>query len=63
MDIYSTYTDKKTKKLTPIINLGAPYNSSKDDFGYIVDKSNRKGYFSSNRPGGLGNDDIYAWTN
>lgn len=63
LDIYSTYTDKKTKKLTPIVNLGAPYNSSKDDFGYIVDKSNRKGYFSSNRPGGLGNDDIYAWTN
>lgn len=40
-------------------NLGAPINSSRDDFGYIVDQDEMIGYFSSNRPGGQGDDDIY----
>ncbi len=41
-----------------IENLKSPYNSTKDDFGYFrVDSLN--GYFSSNRDGGLGKDDIY----
>ncbi|SNT20847.1 WD40-like Beta Propeller Repeat [Ekhidna lutea] len=37
-----------------IINLGAPINSSLDDFGFII--RGREGYFSSNRDG---NDNIY----
>lgn len=43
------------------VNLGAPYNSGYDDFAYMVDDSNR-GFFSSNRPGGQGNDDIYGFS-
>lgn len=46
------------------VNIGAPINSSKDDFGFIMrmGSDNRKeGYFSSNRPGGEGGDDIYYW--
>lgn len=39
------------------INLGAPINSSKDDFGFIINKTNTNGYFTSNRSGG--GDDIY----
>jgi len=42
-------------------NIGAPFNSSSDDFGFIIDKDEKEGYFTSNRSGGLGNDDIYAW--
>ena len=44
-------------------NLGAPFNSGYDDFAFfgIPDKENQKGYFSSNRPGGIGNDDIYSF--
>ena len=42
-------------------NLGAPINTSSDDFGYIVDGSNINGYLVSNRPGGLGDDDIYKF--
>lgn len=37
-------------------NLGAPLNSSKDDFGFIMAADGKSGYFSSNRNG---NDDIY----
>ena len=42
------------------INLGAPYNSNKDDFAIVfTDKEGKRGYFSSNRTDGLGGDDIY----
>ncbi len=43
------------------INLGASLNSNLDDFGFIVDRSGKNGYFSSNRVGGKGNDDIYKF--
>lgn len=38
-------------------NLGAPVNSSHDDFGLIFNKSGRLGYFSTNRDGNV--DHIY----
>lgn len=40
-------------------NLDEPINSSKDDFGFITNLDRTEGYFSSNRSGGLGEDDIY----
>lgn len=43
-------------------NLGAQVNSVKDDFSFIIDKDNKYGYFSSNRAGGKGDDDIYYFT-
>ena len=43
------------------IGLGRPFNSDDDDYGLIVDETNKKGYFSSDRPGGLGGDDIYSF--
>ncbi|HNX43982.1 MAG TPA: OmpA family protein [Bacteroidales bacterium] len=42
-------------------NLGAPVNSSFDDFSFILDKTGKAGFFASARPGGLGSDDIYAF--
>ncbi|RCW92570.1 OmpA family protein [Winogradskyella arenosi] len=44
------------------VNLGAPFNSGYDDFAYFINNDNQKGYFSSNRPGGKGSDDIYSYT-
>jgi outer membrane protein OmpA-like peptidoglycan-associated protein/tetratricopeptide (TPR) repeat protein len=41
-------------------NLGTPVNSEKDDFAF-VNTSDKSGYFSSNRPGGMGFDDIYKF--
>ncbi|MFY8111969.1 MAG: OmpA family protein, partial [Flavobacterium sp.] len=43
-------------------NEGAEVNSPKDDFGYYRDSETNKGFFSSNRDGGLGSDDIYSFT-
>jgi len=40
-------------------NLGKPINSPKDDFGYV--NADKLGFFSSNRDGGLGYDDIYTF--
>ncbi|MEL6974284.1 MAG: tetratricopeptide repeat protein, partial [Bacteroidota bacterium] len=43
----------------PIVNVGEPVNSPFDDFAFIWNES--EGYFSSNREGGMGEDDIYAF--
>jgi peptidoglycan-associated lipoprotein len=44
------------------VNLFVPINSGYDDFGILVQVPGEEGYFSSNRPGGLGGDDIYRFT-
>lgn len=44
-----------------IQNLGADINSPNDDFAYIIDIQSRRGFFSSNRKGGQGSDDIYKF--
>ncbi len=43
------------------INLEEPINSVRDDFAYILDKTQLKGYLSSNRKEGKGDDDIYSF--
>lgn len=43
------------------VNLGKPLNSRKDDFAFIIDDETNRGYFSSNREGGTGDDDIYSF--
>uniref|UniRef100_UPI00374CF372 OmpA family protein n=1 Tax=Flavobacterium sp. TaxID=239 RepID=UPI00374CF372 len=47
--------------ISDIQNLGADVNSPKDDFAYIIDPVSRRGYFSSNKDGGKGSDDIYKF--
>lgn len=43
-------------------NVGEPVNGKADDFAFFITGKNRKGYFTSNREGGKGNDDIYKLT-
>ncbi|MCK6608508.1 MAG: OmpA family protein [Flavobacterium sp.] len=43
------------------VNVGKPLNSQMDDFGYVTNKESL-GFFSSNRDGGSGYDDIYTFT-
>lgn len=45
-----------------IENLGKPMNSSADDFG-LYQFNLQKGFFTSNRKGGKGDDDIYTFIN
>ncbi len=43
-------------------NMGSPINSNDDDFGLFL-FSPSKGFFTSNREGGKGDDDIYTFVN
>ncbi len=47
---------------TVLDNLGLPVNSTSDDFGLFLFKPDR-GFFTSNREGGKGDDDIYTFIN
>lgn len=42
-----------------VVNMGAPVNSAFDDFSFYLDPKTHKGFVSSNRSEGLGNDNIY----
>ncbi|MFT6054303.1 MAG: tetratricopeptide (TPR) repeat protein, partial [Roseivirga sp.] len=44
-----------------IQNMGPTINSSYDDFGLMYSEFPFEGFFSSNRPGGKGDDDIYTF--
>ena len=44
-------------------NIGSPFNTSYDDFAYLMDKSGNFGFLSSNRTDGAGEDDIYKFVN
>lgn len=46
---------------SPAENMGIPINSSADDFGLIMFETGEYGFLTSNREGGIGNDDIYAF--
>jgi hypothetical protein len=42
-----------------IVNLGTGINSAGDDYGFVFDPSVKVGFFTSNRAGGKGKEDIY----
>ncbi|MEE9363157.1 MAG: OmpA family protein [Cellulophaga sp.] len=60
LDVYSTISNEEGK-IVDVVNLGAPINSSSDDFGFYGTNEGLTGYVSSNREGGMGGDDIYAF--
>jgi len=43
------------------VTLDYPINSKEDDFSFIITSAFNTGYFSSNRSGGKGGDDIYSF--
>ena len=57
LDLFEVMLKEMTPQGPPK-NMGAPFNSSKDDFGLTRRDNGRIGYFSSNR---RGNDDIYEF--
>ena len=61
LDIFSTRIEADRPQ-TAIENLGEPVNSNMDDFSLVLNEETRLGYFASNREGGMGYDDIYAFT-
>lgn len=64
LDVYMVKDfENKYKSNAPYIveNVGRPVNSAKDDFAYYENLGTREGFFTSNRDGGKGDDDIYAF--
>jgi outer membrane protein OmpA-like peptidoglycan-associated protein/tetratricopeptide (TPR) repeat protein len=61
LDIFKVKQDIKTKQFGKIRNIGAPINSSYDDFSLVYGPDKSTGYFTSNRPEGKGLDDIYSF--
>ena len=59
-DVFSSKIEKDGS-FKEVKNIGAPVNSSQDDFGFSINKDG-KGFFTSNRTGGKGSDDIYKVT-
>ncbi len=53
---------KRASGKTSIENLSEPVNSTGDDFGIFLVRPDR-GFFTSNREGGKGDDDVYTFVN
>jgi len=60
LDVY--VATKTPQGFENIQNVGEPINTPYDDFAYIIAEDLKYGYFSSNRPKGKGDDDIYKFT-
>jgi outer membrane protein OmpA-like peptidoglycan-associated protein len=61
LDIFrSTFSNGEWTKP---VNLQVPINSPADDFAIVFNPEEDKGFFSSNRKGGRGSDDIYSFVN
>lgn len=45
---------------TKAVNVGLPVNSGVDDFAFVINSDTKEGYFSTNRKGGKGSDDIFS---
>ena len=60
LDVFATKLQDPNNRY--IVNVGEPVNSKQDDFSFIIDWKSKKGFFASNRVGGLGSDDIYGFT-
>ncbi|MEW4925373.1 OmpA family protein [Algibacter sp. 2305UL17-15] len=60
LDVFGTISNENGE-ITDVVNLGIPVNSEKDDFSFTMNEDGLTGYFSSNRRGGRGSDDIYEY--
>lgn len=60
LDVFATSINPDGTLSLPV-NIGKPINTEDDDFSFIINDDTNIGYFSSNRPGGKGDDDIYRF--
>jgi outer membrane protein OmpA-like peptidoglycan-associated protein len=61
LDVFVSKAEKGSR-YKKVLNVGESLNSSKDDFGFLINTATKLGYFTSNRDGGVGSDDIYKFT-
>lgn len=60
LDVY--VSKQKSNGFTEAKNMGHGVNSSQDDFGFILNQNESRGFFSSNRKGGANKANIYSYT-
>ena len=60
LDVFATKI-REDDSFSNVLNLAEPVNSKEDDFGFVRAEGTMSGYFTSNREGGKGNDDIYRF--
>jgi len=61
LDIFKAEIGAGGKFSKAVENLKSPINSGADDFGIVFEGNKQRGYFSSNREGGKGSDDIWSF--
>ena len=59
LDVFASKIFDRT--VSKPLNLEEPVNSIEDDFAFIIDDEKDRGFFSSNRDEGKGDDDIYSF--
>ncbi|KKN93360.1 hypothetical protein LCGC14_0197930 [marine sediment metagenome] len=59
LDMFATKIDDQSELY--VVNVGEPINSPQDDFSFIMNEKNKKGFFASSREGGIGSDDLYSF--
>ncbi|WP_286926621.1 OmpA family protein [Flavobacterium sp. UBA4197] len=59
LDIFAAAKDSNGTYV--VVNIGEPVNSVYDDFAYVIDNETKRGFFTSNKPGGSGDDDLYEF--
>lgn len=62
LDIFTAEVGPDGKTNKPVENLKYPLNGSYDDFGIVFEGKKNRGYFTSNREGGKGDDDIWSFS-
>jgi len=60
LDIFQVDLNKINKR-NSVLNIGAPINGTMDDFSFCINEATHRGFFTSNRDGGQGNDDVYGF--
>lgn len=58
-DIFSSKIDDENGFWSKPVNMGSPINSPDDDIFFVVSADGKRAYFSSDKPGGFGEKDIY----
>jgi Tol biopolymer transport system component len=61
LDVFVMSIESNGTVFRNLTNVGKPLNGQYDDFAITFNRNGKTGYFSSNRAGGKGNDDIYSF--
>lgn len=59
LDVFAAKQEKPG--IYTVVNVVSPINSPFDDFGLVINNDSLSGYFTSNRSGGKGEDDIHSF--